>query len=141
MRHVPLLSLALLAAFALTLTAAHPSFGDTRAAAPQCYDMSYSSTFSQPRPRSLTYDTAGGVRVRIETGSTPFSINATLPLTIGDEPNPHFDRLYALLMKGFDSNRLATICVDRAPADSSDPVQITSVTVGFVGTTAWIRRT
>jgi hypothetical protein len=94
-----------------------------------CFDMSYGGSYPT-RPLSLTYDTRRGANVFI-TRSNSGSFSATLPLTIGDEPNPHFDRVYALLMKGFDSRRIQSICVDRDPATSSD-VEVTSVSLSHV---------
>jgi hypothetical protein len=94
-----------------------------------CVDMSYLGSYPT-RPLSLTYDTHKGAIVYI-TRSNSGSFSATLPLTVGDEPNPHFDRVYALLMKGFDSRRIERICLDRDPATSPD-AELTSVRLSHV---------
>jgi len=123
----------LLAVLALASSSWH-SFADTPPSAPVCYSMSYTSSYSKPRPTSLTYDVDGGVTVAIGLNGSPYTLRARLPLTIGDDPNPHFDRLYALLMKGFDNERIAEICVDRDPASSSEPVHLVSATLKYAET-------
>ena len=111
-------ALPLVAALALVSVSAR-SFG---AAPPPnnddvCLSMSYTVN-NQQVPVSLTYDTTTGVVVEIRR--VDFStVYAALPITVGDEPNPHFDRLYALLMKGFDSARIERVCVDRQPSEQN----------------------
>jgi hypothetical protein len=94
-----------------------------------CFNMSYGGSYPT-RPLSLTYDTRKGAIVYISRSNSG-TFSATLPLTVGDEPNPHFDRVYALLMKGFDSRRIERVCVDRDPATSPD-AELTSVSLSHV---------
>ena len=126
-------ALPLVAALALVSVSAR-SFG---AAPPPnnddvCLSMSYTVN-NQQVPVSLTYDTTTGVVVEIRR--VDFStVYAALPITVGDEPNPHFDRLYALLMKGFDSARIERVCVDRQPS-SGEFVELRSVSLRHISET------
>ncbi len=126
-----LLGTALLGVLALSSFSTH-SFGGSPPPPPTCYPFAYSS--SGPRPRSLAYDVNQGVTVSFGSAQSPYTVTAQLPLMVGSDPNPHFDRLYALLMKGFDSQRIGNICVDHAPANYSDVVQLVSVQLDFVET-------
>jgi hypothetical protein len=128
-----LLHTSLLAVLALGSVSAH-SFGDTAPTPPECHEMTYPGFSSAGRPTNLTYDVNGGVSVRFRTSSFS-TLTAHLPLTIGDEPNPHFDRLYALLMKGFDNQRIAQLCVEPQPATSPEPRRLVSVSLNFADTT------
>jgi hypothetical protein len=78
-------------------------------------------------PLSLTYDTNNGVTLSL-TDAAAHELNATVPLRIGNEPNPHFDRLYSLLMKGMDNRRIHEVCVEGA-GTSSEPRAIVSVEI------------
>ena len=122
-----LLATSLLAAAALATVSAH-SFGAPPASPPRCYSMSYYSN-GGTRPATLTYDTTGGLTVAIRDNTD--NVQAHLALAIGDEPNPHFDRLYALLMKGFDNERIGQICVDPTP-DAAGAYNLVSVTLKHV---------
>ena len=66
---------------------------------------------------TVKYDTQDGVTMTFP------GFTAIIPLEVGGEPNPHFDRLYALAMKGFDSHRIGEVCTDySAGGGSTKPV-------------------
>jgi hypothetical protein len=119
----------LLVVLALGSVSAH-SFGDTTPPAPVCYTMDYALT-SGNQPTRLSYDIDGGVTVSLHLDASPLHLDAHLPLTVGGDPNPHFDRLYALLMKGFDNERIAQVCVDHLPTSSLDRAQLVSLSLSF----------
>ena len=126
-----LLGTSVLAVLALASVSAHSSYGDSPPAAPVCYNIGASSS-TGARASNLSYDVERGAGIYLSVNVSPFGIDARVPLTVGDEPNPHFDRLYALLMKGLDGNRLQSVCIDHVPT-ASEPAQIVSVSLGFQG--------
>ena len=75
-------------------------------------------------PIELSYVAGLGVYVGFErvaddgTGAygLPYQYTAWLPLFVDGEPNPDFDRLYALIMRGFDSGRISQVCLDGEPS-------------------------
>ncbi|HVZ73358.1 MAG TPA: hypothetical protein VHJ20_13350 [Polyangia bacterium] len=97
--------------------------------APTCVSVTYPYGASpNPQPSfTLVYDTTNGVTL---TGANlnvgvPNQISGTIPKTIDGKPNPDFDRLYALLMKGIDGQLISGVCV----LGQSGTGAITSVTL------------
>ena len=112
------------AALALGGFAVH-SYGQSAQGVPTCHFLDYSY------PPSIEYDTHHGVTLSFHIPTAVPSVG--IPLEIDGEPNPHFDRLYALVMKGFDNRRIEKVCVDDdAPIV---PPPIVSITLRHIDTT------
>jgi hypothetical protein len=72
---------------------------------------------------TVKYDTHDGVTMTFP------GFTAIIPLEVGGEPNPHFDRLYALAMKGFDSHRISEVCTDYSTPGEGSTRPVVSLTL------------
>jgi hypothetical protein len=117
------------AALALGGFAVH-SHGQSAPTPTTCYAPNYSTSYETS---SIKYDTRTGVTLSIYTGSGRRT--ATIALESGGEPNPHFDRLYALAMKGFDSRRIEEVCVE-GPVGGTEPAPVVSISLRHTEDTA-----
>lgn len=96
------------------------SYGQTSPGPVTCYSLlrSTSPTYGP----ALTYDVRSGVAVSGYAASGT-SFTAKLPIMIAGEPNPHFDRIYALLMKGAEG-RLEQVCIEGDSARDGNVVSV-----------------
>ena len=125
-----LLAASALAAVTLVTLSARSSSGGPPEPEATCYPMTYATPSGSPPLIDLTYSTQQGVLLRFPQDGR--IVTAHLPLEVGGDPNPHFDRMYALLMKGIDSQRIEQVCVDRAPSGDGTPVELVSLTLEHV---------
>jgi hypothetical protein len=119
------------AALALGSLSLH-SYGDTPTPTVTCLTPKLTGYY---KDLSIKYDTRSGIALDFYSDeSSGARVHAAVPLLQGDEPNPHFDRLYSMIMKGSDSGRLAQVCVDGVPGTYDNKVYpVVSVTLKHVG--------
>lgn len=95
------------------------SYGQTTPAPVTCHTVFRSYAGYAP---TIAYDTRSGITVSGRSDQA-YSFTGTVPLAVDGEPNPHFDRLYALLLKGAEG-RLDQVCIDGASGTSGAVVSL-----------------
>lgn len=89
----------------------------------------YSTDYSGDAPLDVTFSTKTGLRRTLNSSSGKYF--AVVPKTKDGDPNPDFDRLYALVMKGLETRTLSGICYTGVISIGKE-VELTSVTMRIV---------
>lgn len=102
----------------------------------KCYalDVGTSKAYGHV-PGSFSFSRKTGISIKMRY-LTPGSqtdwigYSAVIPKTIGGEPNPDFDRLYALLLKGMEMGTISEICLEKAIQENEE-ILLNGLTLGY----------
>lgn len=110
----------------------------TAESASKCYALDIgASNLNGHVPGALSFDRKTGVSLKMNYLLPGYHADwivykAVLPKTIGGEPNPDFDRLYSLLLKGMEMGSISEICLENGKALQKDTeILLNSLTVDY----------